>query len=90
MTSVAPPHSRDRDLRDRAPASRRPKSETWLTRYAGRVRGLFGGDDGYALMIAAVTGTLTGFGALGFRYLVDSVTRVAFGNDSVFVIKIHA
>lgn len=55
----------------------------WLGKYVRRVRTLFGGDDAHSLLVAAVVGTLTGFGALGFRYLVNAVSHAAFGNKSV-------
>ena len=54
-----------------------------LAHYFRRVRLLFGGDDAYALLVAALVGVATGFGALGFRRLVDGVTHAAFGGTSV-------
>jgi CIC family chloride channel protein len=48
-----------------------------------RIRRLFGGEAVFVIAIAAVLGLLTGFGALGFRTLVDETTRLAFGSISV-------
>ncbi len=54
-----------------------------VARYLRRIRSLFGGDDAYALLLAAIVGTATGLGALGFRRLVQEVTHLSFGNASV-------
>ena len=75
-TAVAEPPTRD-------PFPSLHERGVRLAKYVRRVRALFGGDDAVSLLIAAIVGTLTGFGALGFRHLVDAVSRSAFGSDSV-------
>lgn len=61
----------------------------WLLKGSRRIRRLFGGDDAYALLLAALVGLTTGFGAVGFRKLVDSVTRLSFGGQSVLEQAAH-
>jgi CIC family chloride channel protein len=43
----------------------------------------FGGADARSLTIAAAVGAVTGFGALGFRALVDAVTSLSFSGTDV-------
>ena len=48
-----------------------------------RIRTLFGSENAYPLVLASIVGTCTGFGAVGFRKLVEAITRLSFGEGSV-------
>ena len=48
-----------------------------------RIRTLFGSENAYPLVLASIVGTCTGFGAIGFRKLIEAITRLSFGEGSV-------
>jgi CIC family chloride channel protein len=48
-----------------------------------RVRDLFGAENAYVLFLASLVGAGTGFGAIGFRKLLNVVTELSFGDGSI-------
>jgi CIC family chloride channel protein len=48
-----------------------------------RVRDLFGAENAYVLFLASLVGAGTGFGAIGFRKLLQVVTQLSFGDGSL-------
>ncbi len=59
-------------------------SKFWLDFSRG-----FGGADTRSLTVAAAIGIATGFGALGFRALVDGVTHTSFGSGSSLLAQVR-
>jgi CIC family chloride channel protein len=47
------------------------------------IRRLFGAENAYPLVLASIVGALTGLGAIGFRKLLEAITRLSFGGGSV-------
>ncbi|RLB43587.1 MAG: hypothetical protein DRH30_02900 [Deltaproteobacteria bacterium] len=54
-----------------------------LHRFWRGIRTLFGSENAYPLVLASFVGALTGFGAIGFRKLLEAITRLSFGSGSV-------